>query len=356
MDKTSALTKTKACDKPGEALFMDAMNLARGSRKMAQSIVTHSMLQAYWRIGALVSEEERKPPGQGDALLREHSRTLVKELGRTFSVYGLRMMQRLHELFPDPDKLSPSLSWSHYLLLMNVEKEEARQWYLEKAISLSWTVGQLERHISEDLYERVQKHGPEIIEDSSTDTDATFLGELGPCGWLPEPCILEFLELWEHPLLQAKDLEDALLNALWEYVQNFKSEGRQLFALAGKKMPICIQGEEFMPHMVLYHMNLRCHVLVTLKLDEPAQQEDIAQMEKYIALYDSAHRLQDENPAFGIVLACMKGRSSARYSVSKGFQHTFAERYGKELPTTRELQQLLETIRGWWETYGGTKY
>ena len=38
MDKRKAPINVKACDKPGEALFQDAMYLARSSRKMAQDL------------------------------------------------------------------------------------------------------------------------------------------------------------------------------------------------------------------------------------------------------------------------------------------------------------------------------
>ena len=121
--RISRKTGREACEMPDDAFFGKVANAMRTSRKVAQETLLHSMLQAYWRIGALVSRTVRQNPGQEEAVLEEVSRALAGEFastsGRGFSVPFLRMMQRLHKLFPDPEKLSAQLSWSHYLILMD---------------------------------------------------------------------------------------------------------------------------------------------------------------------------------------------------------------------------------------------
>ena len=332
--RISRKTGREACERPDDAFFGKVANAMRTSRKVAQETLLHSMLQAYWRIGALVSRTVRQNPGQEEAVLEEVSRALAGEFastsGRGFSVPFLRMMQRLYKLFPDPEKLSPKLSLSHYLILMDVKDAKARQWYLEKTVSRSWTITQLERHIGGNLYGRILEYGPEGIRDAMTDADA------GPeedgllsCEWLPDLCLWEFLGLGEHPILSAQTLEDALLDALWEMLQLFQPQERQLFALAARKKPERFQGEVFTPDMVLYHTNIRCHVLVTLKLEEPAPQ-DIAQMAKYAALHDNLHRVEWEKPAIGIVLASTGNGSWARYWVPNRLKDLFTEKYGRE--------------------------
>ena len=353
--RISRKTGREACDRPDDAFLEKVANAMRTSRKVAQETLLHSMLQAYWRIGALVSRTVRQNPGQEEAVLEEVSRALAGEFasmsGRGFSVPFLRIMQRLHKLFPDPEKLSPKLSLSHYLILMDVKDAKARQWYLEKAVSRSWTITQLERHIGGNLYGRILEYGPEGIRDAMTDADA------GPeedgllsCEWLPDLCLWEFLGLGEHPILSAQTLEDTLLDALWEMLQHFQPQERQLFALAARKKPERFQGEVFTPDMVLYHTNIRCHVLVTLKLEEPAPQ-DIAQMEKYAALHDNLHRVEWEKPAVGIVLAFTGNGSWARYWVPNSLKDLFAEKYGREFPTEEALQQVLQTRRKLWDIY-----
>lgn len=353
--RISRKTGREACEMPDDAFFGKVANAMRTSRKVAQETLLHSMLQAYWRIGALVSRTVRQNPGQEEAVLEEVSRALAGEFastsGRGFSVPFLRMMQRLHKLFPDPEKLSAQLSWSHYLILMDVEDARARQWYLEKAVSCSWSVTQLERNIAENLYDRFHEEGPESMNDAATDADADAEEDgLLSNGWLPEPCLWEFWGLGEHPILSAKTLEDALLDALWEKLQHFQPQERQLFALAARKKPERFQEEKFMPDMVLYHTKIRCHVLVTLKL-KGFVQEDMTQMARYAALHDRLHKLQWEKPAMGIVLASTDNGCRARYWVPNDLEDLFVEKYGSEFPTEDALQHVLQTRRKLWNMY-----
>ncbi|MCI9337836.1 MAG: DUF1016 domain-containing protein [Lachnospiraceae bacterium] len=41
------------------------------------------------------------------------------------------------------------LTWTHYRLLLSVENEQARQWYMDEAIASAWSSRQLERQIKE---------------------------------------------------------------------------------------------------------------------------------------------------------------------------------------------------------------
>ena len=350
--KTGREALDRPCERPDDAFFEKVAKAVRSSRKVAQEVLVHSMLQAYWRIGALATQAVRENPGQEEAVLEEVSCALVRESGSGFSVPALRMMQRLHELFPDPERLCPQLSWAHYLILMDVEDARARQWYLERAHSRSWTVTHLEQNIAGNLYERIHEEGPEGMNDAVTDADANEEEDnLLSNGWLPEPCLWEFLGLGEHPILSAKTLEDALLDALWEKVQHFQPQGRQLFALAARKKPVNFQGEEFTPDMVLYHTKIRCHVLVTLKLERLVQ-EDMAQMARYAALHDRLHRIEWENPAMGLVLSSTDNGCRARYWVPNDLEDVFSEKYGREFPTEDELQLVLQTRRKLWNMYG----
>ncbi len=37
------------------------------------------------------------------------------------------------------------LTWSHFKLLLRVEKETAREWYMREAVAFNWSVRALER-------------------------------------------------------------------------------------------------------------------------------------------------------------------------------------------------------------------
>ena len=47
------------------------------------------------------------------------------------------------------------LSWTHYRLLMRVENDNARQFYMDEAVKSQWSTCQLERQINTFFYERL---------------------------------------------------------------------------------------------------------------------------------------------------------------------------------------------------------
>ena len=47
------------------------------------------------------------------------------------------------------------LTWTHYRLIMRVEKTKARAFYIEEAIAQNWGTRVLERQINSHYYERL---------------------------------------------------------------------------------------------------------------------------------------------------------------------------------------------------------
>ena len=47
------------------------------------------------------------------------------------------------------------MTWTHYRLLMRVEKEAARQFYADESIRSGWSTRALERQINVFYYERL---------------------------------------------------------------------------------------------------------------------------------------------------------------------------------------------------------
>ena len=56
---------------------------------------------------------------------------------------------------PTPILFPPLLSWTHYLILMRVENQQARAFYEIEAGRESWSTRELERQVAALLYERV---------------------------------------------------------------------------------------------------------------------------------------------------------------------------------------------------------
>ena len=67
--------------------------------------------------------------------LKKMSDRLAQQFGKGFDISNLRYMRRFYLAFPIRDALRPDLSWTHYRLLLKVESEVARQWYMREARS-----------------------------------------------------------------------------------------------------------------------------------------------------------------------------------------------------------------------------
>ena len=54
-------------------------------------------------------------------------------------------MRQFYLLFSKWDAVRPILSWTHYRLLLRVENEDARNWYMNESAAENWSTRQLER-------------------------------------------------------------------------------------------------------------------------------------------------------------------------------------------------------------------
>ncbi|MBI4026087.1 MAG: restriction endonuclease subunit S [Verrucomicrobia bacterium] len=117
------------------------------------------MVEAYWKIGRMIVEEEqhgRKRAGYGAQLIQRLSERLGSEFGGGFSVQSLWNMRQFYQCFPILSAVRRELTWTHYKALIRVENEAARAYYATETASQNWTVRALQRQISSLYYERLR--------------------------------------------------------------------------------------------------------------------------------------------------------------------------------------------------------
>ena len=120
--------------------------------------VNSSMVQAYWKIGQLIVENEQQGNQRaeyGKSVLQNLSMQLSAEYGKGFEERNLRNMRKFYQLFPIWNALRTELSWTHYRALIRVDNKRARTWYMQEAQQQSWSARALERQISTLYYERL---------------------------------------------------------------------------------------------------------------------------------------------------------------------------------------------------------
>ena len=74
----------------------------------------------------------------GDGLIRKYSERLTKEIGKGYSTRSLKLMRKFY-LFQKGQAVPAQLSWSHYKLLIRIEDDNTRNFYIKESIDGKWS-------------------------------------------------------------------------------------------------------------------------------------------------------------------------------------------------------------------------
>ena len=315
-------------------LFAEIREVLVTARRTAYKAVNFAMVTAYWNVGRLIVEDEQKGHTRaeyGKAVLADLSTRLTDEFGKGFDERELRRIRQFYLVFPKWDALRPELTWTHYRLLIRVQNEQARLWYMNEAAEQTWSSRQLDRQISVLYYERLlnSTNTSSVREEAEKN-----LAQLAPQEFIHDPYVLEFLNLKNYPALHETDIEKSLINNL----QSFLLELGKGFCFVARQKLMRYEEEDFYVDLVFYHSILKCHVLIDLKLGKLTHQ-DVGQMDSYIRMFDDLYKHADDNPTLGLILCSDKNEAVVKYSVLAEHRQIFASKYLLELPTPEVLQQ-----------------
>lgn len=139
-------------------LYQRISSLLRAAREKAIQSVNSVMVEAYWHVGREIVQAEQKGQsraGYGKHLLENLATRLTKEFGVGFDASNLWKIRRFYLTFPILDALRLELSWTHYRILMHIEKPEARSFYEIECAKNRWSARELERQKGSLLFERL---------------------------------------------------------------------------------------------------------------------------------------------------------------------------------------------------------
>lgn len=191
--KSTTLATASGGQSIERGLYSEIRHILQTARVSAYRSVNFIMVEAYWNVGRLIVEEEQqgsKRAGYGDYLIVNLSKKLTGEFGRGFDERNLRNMRAFYLSFPIRNALRSELSWTHYRLLLKVEKEDARKYYMDESSAGNWSTRQLERQINSFYYERIlasRNKKPVTLEAKEK------LAKVDPEQFIYDPYVLEFL-------------------------------------------------------------------------------------------------------------------------------------------------------------------
>ncbi len=309
--------------------------LASARNKVYQT-ANFAMVEAYWQIGKSIIEEQGSEDRAeyGVGLIKELSARMTQDFGKGFTVTNLKYMRQFYLTFPNGHALRDELSWTHYRLLMKVENDTARQFYLDEAVKSQWSTRQLERQINSFFYERLlSSKNKEAVSQEIQTLEPTKTPE----DIIRDPYVLEFLGLTPNDDFYESDLEQALIT----HLQKFLLELGRGFSFVARQKRITFDGRHFRIDLVFYNYILKCFVLIDLKIGDLTHQ-DLGQMQMYVHYYERELMNEGDNPPIGIVLCADKSDAVVRYTLPEDETQVFASKYKLYLPTEEELLKELK--------------
>lgn len=306
------------------------------ARNQVYAAANSAMVKAYWSIGKSIVEQQggETRAEYGAQLLGVLSKQMTNDFGKGFTVTNLKYMRQFYLTFPNGHALRDELSWTHYRLLMKVENENARQFYLDECVKAAWSTRQLDRQVNSFFYERLlsSKDKAGVSAEIKSLEQAKMPEDI-----IRDPYVLEFLGLEQNSSFYESNLEQALI----DHLQKFLLELGRGFSFVSRQKRFTFDGEHFYIDLVFYNYILKCFVLIDLKTGKLTHQ-DIGQMQMYVNYYTRELMNEGDNPPLGIILCADKSEAVVRYTMPEDNTQIFTSKYKLYLPTEDELRRELE--------------
>jgi predicted nuclease of restriction endonuclease-like (RecB) superfamily len=230
------------------------------------------------------------------------------------------------------------LPWGHNIVLLTKLKQpEIRRSYIQKALENGWSRNILVHQIESQLYQR-QGRAITNFEQTLPKPQSDLAQQI-----IKDPYNFDFLTLAEDA--QERDLENALL----ANIRDFLLELGMGFAFLGSQYPVEVDGREYRIDLLFYHTQLRCYIVIDLKMGE-FQPEYSGKMNFYVSAVDDQLRHPDDRATIGLILCKTKQKTTAEYALRNlntpigVATHQLPEHLAEQLPSIEQLELQLGAI------------
>lgn len=231
------------------------------------------------------------------------------------------------------------IPWRHHIeIFTKCNSVEEALFYVEKTIKHGWSRAILMNFMDTELYHaqgksmnNFDKLLPDFQSDLARET-------------LKDPYNFDFLTLTEN--YKEKELEEALV----DNITKFLLELGQGFAFLGKQYPIKVGRRERNIDLLFYNLDLRCYVVVELKVKE-FEPEYMGKLGYYIVAVNEQLKKDIDNPTIGLLICRTKDNVEVQYSLKSSNQPIGISEYSlsklipdsfkSSLPSVEEMEREL---------------
>lgn len=317
----------------------------RSAQVKAAIKVNTELLRLYWRMGSDICEKQ-KSATWGDGWLKELSRELMAEFPdmKGFSHRNLKYIRQWYGFYNQQlifgqqpvaqisEDVFFSVPWGHHLYILSQCKDVDRAvFYLNKTVENGWSRAVLLNFLDTNLYERQGKavnNFNKLLADPQSELAAQTL---------KDPYNFDFLTL------DGEYRERELEQGLTQNVTRFLLELGTGFAFVGSQIPLQVGDDTVYPDLLFYHLELRCYVVVELKVTK-FKAEHLGQLGMYVSAVNHIKKKPTDNPTIGLLICKTKNNVMAQYALEATNQPIGISEYQLSKLMSEDIQSQLPTI------------
>ena len=316
----------------------------QNSRIKAALSINKELILLYWRIGKGILDRQQQQ-GWGSKVIEQLSLDLKHDFPdvKGFSLTNLKYMRILASRV-NSDEMSPQavdqIPWGHLRILMDAfENKEMIFWYIKKTIENGWSRNILSMNIGAQAhltFGTAQTNFIATLPNSTSDLAQQVL---------KSKYNFDFLGVGDD--VHERIIEKGLI----DHIRNFLLELGNGFAFMGSQHRVELAGEEFFIDLLMYHVKLKCYVVIELKAGK-FKPEYVGKLGFYTTAID--HEVKDDldNPTIGLLLCQSANKIMVDYCLRdtkkpmgvSEYSAGLPEKYKNLLPTPEQFQHLMDTL------------
>lgn len=269
--------------------------------------VNRELVLLYWQIGREILDRQLLQ-GWGTKVVEQLSRDLRSAFPemKGLSQRNLKYMRSFADSYRDEgfvQQAAAQIPWFHNCVILDkIKDKKEREFYIRQTIVNGWSRNILALQIESRLHLRQGK--------AVTNFDLTLTKPQSDLAQdiLKDPYNFDFLMLGTES--HERDVENALLLNL----RKFLLELGVGFAFVGNQYHFEVGGQDFYIDLLFYHLQLRCFIVIDLKMRQ-FQPEDSGKMNFYLSAVDDLLRNENDQPSIGLILCREKNRFIAEYAI-----------------------------------------
>lgn len=263
---------------------------------------------------------------------------LVGELQSSDSQVGIILQQYVGERnFPAVLGLLP---WGHHIqIIAKCKTVEEALFYIKKCATEGWSRNTLMNCIKARLYENL---GGAI----------TNFAERLPS---PQSELAQAItkDTYDFGFISLEDgyKEEALETELEKQLTRFLLELGTGFAYLGRQKQIVVAGKTRRLDMLFYHINLRCYIVIELKVT-PFQPEYVGKLNFYVNAVNHLMKKPEDNPTIGLLICSNKDETEVQYAFESvqnpmgvaSYNNVRIKEIQDQLPSVEELTKRIRFL------------